>query len=143
MLNPLITVQFSPEGSLWQDPPRYWDDIVWPAYLKAHKNIFVGGDVSYGDAVVVGEGHSVEPPTVERLSAIKGTGSGKGEKDGEPGANGLNSTSQPGEGEDERGHTGSPAVCGRPVPRLHLLPAETMDMEELFETACAALQDAV
>ncbi|CCA74079.1 related to NRK1-Nicotinamide riboside kinase [Serendipita indica DSM 11827] len=33
-------VQFSSEGSLWQDPPGYWDDIVWPAYLKAHKPHF-------------------------------------------------------------------------------------------------------
>ncbi|RPA97127.1 P-loop containing nucleoside triphosphate hydrolase protein [Choiromyces venosus 120613-1] len=29
----------------WQDPPGYWDQIVWPNYLKAHKHLFVNGDV--------------------------------------------------------------------------------------------------
>ena len=78
----LITVQFSPDGSLWQDPPRYWDDIVWPADIKAHKNIFFGGNVSYGDAIVIGEGHGVELPVVEQFSVlIKGTRSEKGDHD--------------------------------------------------------------
>lgn len=48
-------VQFSSEGSLWQDPPGYWDDIVWPAYLKAHKHIFIAGNVSDGDPVPADE----------------------------------------------------------------------------------------
>jgi nicotinamide/nicotinate riboside kinase len=29
----------------WTDPPGYWDDIVWPNYVKAHKHLFVNGDV--------------------------------------------------------------------------------------------------
>ncbi|KAG8828922.1 ribosylnicotinamide kinase [Serendipita sp. 399] len=44
-------VQFSPEGSFWRDPPGYWDDIVWPAYLKAHRRIFANGDVDNGAPV--------------------------------------------------------------------------------------------
>ncbi|KAL8293158.1 hypothetical protein RQP46_000852 [Phenoliferia psychrophenolica] len=36
------------EGSLWQDPPGYWDDIVWPAYLSAHRAQFLAGDVENG-----------------------------------------------------------------------------------------------
>lgn len=36
------------EGALWQDPPGYWEDIVYPAYLDAHKDIFVDGDVERG-----------------------------------------------------------------------------------------------
>ncbi|KAM0790659.1 hypothetical protein ACM66B_004519 [Microbotryomycetes sp. NB124-2] len=36
------------EGALWRDPPNYWDNIVWPAYLKAHKPLFVNGDVEQG-----------------------------------------------------------------------------------------------
>ncbi|KAI5477222.1 hypothetical protein MNV49_006595 [Pseudohyphozyma bogoriensis] len=36
------------EGSLWRDPPDYWDNIVWPAYLKAHRPIFIDGNVESG-----------------------------------------------------------------------------------------------
>lgn len=31
-----------------QDPPGYWDDIVWPAYLSAHRSLFLNGDVEAG-----------------------------------------------------------------------------------------------
>ncbi|BGO93599.1 ribosylnicotinamide kinase [Rhodotorula toruloides] len=41
-------VQSDPEGSLWRDPPDYWDKCVWPAYLKAHRPLFVNGDVESG-----------------------------------------------------------------------------------------------
>jgi hypothetical protein len=139
----LIAVQFSPEGSLWQDPPGYWDDIVWPAYLKAHKNIFVGGDVSYGDAIVIGEGHGVESPTIGRFPVGITGMNGKGQHDSGLITNGVESISRTGREEDEGSQKESPAVCGKPVPRLIILPAETMDMEGLFETACTALQEAV
>ncbi|KAL0579764.1 ribosylnicotinamide kinase [Marasmius crinis-equi] len=36
------------EGSLWRDPPSYWEQIVWPAYLEAHRDAFVDGDVENG-----------------------------------------------------------------------------------------------
>ncbi|KAL1709185.1 hypothetical protein EV121DRAFT_195359 [Schizophyllum commune] len=36
------------EGALWRDPPHYWEQIVYPAYVEAHKHIFEGGDVEYG-----------------------------------------------------------------------------------------------
>ncbi|KAG0638924.1 P-loop containing nucleoside triphosphate hydrolase protein [Tuber brumale] len=29
----------------WKDPPGYWDEFVWPNYVKAHKHLFVNGDV--------------------------------------------------------------------------------------------------
>ena len=41
-------VQSDPEGSLWRDPPNYWEQIVWPAYVDAHKGIVEGGDVEHG-----------------------------------------------------------------------------------------------
>jgi nicotinamide/nicotinate riboside kinase len=41
-------VQSDPEGSLWRDPPQYWEHIVYPAYLEAHSQIFEGGDVEKG-----------------------------------------------------------------------------------------------
>ncbi|KAJ3568443.1 hypothetical protein NP233_g5714 [Leucocoprinus birnbaumii] len=41
-------VQSDPEGTLWRDPPHYWEQIVWPAYLEAHRDAFVNGDVECG-----------------------------------------------------------------------------------------------
>ncbi|SCV71448.1 BQ2448_3036 [Microbotryum intermedium] len=41
-------VESEPEGTLWTDPPGYWDQIVWPAYEKAHKKLFTNGDVNAG-----------------------------------------------------------------------------------------------
>ncbi|GAA97287.1 uncharacterized protein L969DRAFT_14624 [Mixia osmundae IAM 14324] len=39
------------EGEMWQDPPGYWQNIVWPAYLKAHRHLFRAGDVEHGRAI--------------------------------------------------------------------------------------------
>ena len=41
-------VQTDPEGALWRDPPHYWEQIVWPAYVRAHEKIFENGDVENG-----------------------------------------------------------------------------------------------
>lgn len=41
-------VQSDPEGSLWRDPPNYWEDIVYPAYVEAHEGVFENGDVEHG-----------------------------------------------------------------------------------------------
>lgn len=40
--------QFNEEGDEWVDPPDYWETIVLPAYLDAHREIFEGGDVENG-----------------------------------------------------------------------------------------------
>lgn len=44
----ISTVQSDPEGVLWRDPPEYWENIVYPAYLEAHQELFVGGDTEKG-----------------------------------------------------------------------------------------------
>ncbi|KAJ8521172.1 hypothetical protein ONZ45_g2089 [Pleurotus djamor] len=36
------------EGALWRDPPEYWETIVYPAYLDAHRHLFVDGDTEHG-----------------------------------------------------------------------------------------------
>jgi len=33
------------DGKTWQDPPEYWDQIIWPAYLLAHSHMFKEGAV--------------------------------------------------------------------------------------------------
>lgn len=40
--------QSDPEGGFWRDPPNYWEQIVWPAYVNAHKDILENGDVELG-----------------------------------------------------------------------------------------------
>ena len=41
-------MQSDPEGALWRDPPNYWEQIVWPAYVDAHKDMLDNGDVEHG-----------------------------------------------------------------------------------------------
>ncbi|KAJ6602205.1 P-loop containing nucleoside triphosphate hydrolase protein [Mycena sp. CBHHK59/15] len=38
------------EGTLWRDPPLYWEQIVYPAYVDANREVFAGGDVEHGAA---------------------------------------------------------------------------------------------
>lgn len=33
---------------MWRDPPLYWENIAWPAYVAAHQNMFENGDVESG-----------------------------------------------------------------------------------------------
>jgi len=34
--------------NLWQDPPHYWEQVVHPAYVEAHFELFEDGDVENG-----------------------------------------------------------------------------------------------
>ncbi|KAI0258171.1 hypothetical protein BC834DRAFT_975410 [Gloeopeniophorella convolvens] len=42
------------EGSFWRDPPGYFDQLVYPAYVDAHKAIFSDADVEKGSPVLPG-----------------------------------------------------------------------------------------
>jgi nicotinamide/nicotinate riboside kinase len=47
-------------GGVWTDPPNYFEQIVYPAYVKAHEHIFENGDVENGK--VKSEGlHVLQP----------------------------------------------------------------------------------
>ncbi len=37
------------EGSLWRDPPQYFEQIVYPAYVRAHSHMLTDGDVERGE----------------------------------------------------------------------------------------------
>ncbi|KAI5893710.1 P-loop containing nucleoside triphosphate hydrolase protein [Schizophyllum commune H4-8] len=61
------------EGALWRDPPHYWEQIVYPAYVEAHKHIFEGGDVEHGrvsrdDIVIINALEESMGGIVERCS---------------------------------------------------------------------------
>ncbi|KAJ1304599.1 hypothetical protein OPQ81_005741 [Rhizoctonia solani] len=55
------------EGSLWRDPPNYWEQIVYPAYLRAHKHLFKNEDVEKAD---------LTPEYVNKLLLLHGEGHG-------------------------------------------------------------------
>jgi nicotinamide/nicotinate riboside kinase len=44
------------EGTVWKDPEGYFDNIVWPAYELAHKDVFTNQDVETGDVVIPAPG---------------------------------------------------------------------------------------
>ena len=115
-----LTVLFQPEGSYWQDPPRYWDDIVWPAYLKAHCKMFQNNDIEHGQPLVP------SLPLIRKAVTGEDTGLDQVVVDGvgtvERDAQILN-------GKDEQ-------ICGNPVDGLNVFDAENMDMRGLFIIAC-------
>ncbi|ELU42575.1 hypothetical protein AG1IA_03388 [Rhizoctonia solani AG-1 IA] len=53
------------EGSLWRDPPNYWEQIVYPAYVRAHKHLFKEEDVEKGD---------LTPEYTDQLLLLRGEG---------------------------------------------------------------------
>ena len=116
-MRPTDTVLFQPEGSFWEDPPGYWDDIVWPAYLKAHRKMFQNNDVEHGQPLV--------PPLPFVQMAITGEGTRLNQM-----VDGVGSVdTQILNGKDEQ-------ICGEPVDGLNVFDAENMDMERLFINAC-------
>ncbi|KAI0319579.1 P-loop containing nucleoside triphosphate hydrolase protein [Amylostereum chailletii] len=44
----------APEGTFWRDPPGYFDELVWPAYLDAHRSIFENSDPVNGAPILPG-----------------------------------------------------------------------------------------
>lgn len=71
-------VQSDPEGSLWRDPPHYWEQIVFPAYVEANSELFENGDLEHGkptqkkvENLILVEGLQVEiSDVVERCCNI-------------------------------------------------------------------------
>ncbi|KIY71114.1 P-loop containing nucleoside triphosphate hydrolase protein [Cylindrobasidium torrendii FP15055 ss-10] len=63
-------VQTDPEGSLWRDPPTYWEDVVWPAYVEAHTDMFADGDIEHGEPTDKVKGVLVIAPVGRELGAI-------------------------------------------------------------------------
>lgn len=41
----------SPPPPRRQDPPLYFDEILWPSHLKAHAHLFAHGDVEAGEVI--------------------------------------------------------------------------------------------
>lgn len=63
----MFIVQSDPEGSLWRDPPHYWEQIVYPAYVRANEHLFEGEDVERG---------ILKPDYAEEFILLSGEGCG-------------------------------------------------------------------
>ncbi|KAI0256448.1 P-loop containing nucleoside triphosphate hydrolase protein [Lactifluus subvellereus] len=46
--------QMNAEGAFWKDPPGYFEQLVYPAYVDAHRSIFTDGDVEGGSPLLPG-----------------------------------------------------------------------------------------
>ncbi|KAH9993201.1 P-loop containing nucleoside triphosphate hydrolase protein [Russula vinacea] len=44
--------QMNIEGAFWKDPPGYFEQLVYPAYMDAHRAMFTDADVEKGSPVV-------------------------------------------------------------------------------------------
>ncbi|KAI0296516.1 P-loop containing nucleoside triphosphate hydrolase protein [Multifurca ochricompacta] len=44
--------QMNTEGAFWKDPPDYFEQLVYPAYVDAHRSIFINGDVEQGSPLL-------------------------------------------------------------------------------------------
>jgi len=42
------------EGTFWKDPPEYFEKLVYPAYVDAHRSMFTDGDVERGSTLLPG-----------------------------------------------------------------------------------------
>jgi len=58
------------EGSFWRDPPGYWEQVVYPAYTRAHASVFQDGDVENGAAAEKVKGLVLVDGMSEDMNAI-------------------------------------------------------------------------
>lgn len=42
------------EGTFWKDPPEYFEKLVYPAYVDAHRSMFTDADVEHGSTLLPG-----------------------------------------------------------------------------------------
>ncbi|PKI82618.1 Pob3p [Malassezia vespertilionis] len=59
-------------GSVWHDPPFYFDEIVWPAYLEAHAAMFENNDVETGAPLTASPADRHDGGPVQHLVVIEG-----------------------------------------------------------------------
>ncbi|KAB5595034.1 hypothetical protein CTheo_1495 [Ceratobasidium theobromae] len=37
-----------PDGTVWVDPPHFWEHLAYPAYIRSHSHFFCNGDIEQG-----------------------------------------------------------------------------------------------
>lgn len=67
------------DGEVWEDPPFYFDEIVWPSYLEANAGIFEQGDVENGKALVPTHDDAADGGPVQYLAVVEAESSTKQE----------------------------------------------------------------
>lgn len=59
-------------GEVWQDPPFYFDQIVWPAYVEAHAGMFECGDPEHGKAIAPQNDEAQDGGALQHLIVLEG-----------------------------------------------------------------------
>lgn len=59
------------DGEVWEDPPFYFDEIVWPAYLEAHAKMFENSDVEHGALLPTSDENNTDGGPVKDLVLIE------------------------------------------------------------------------
>jgi hypothetical protein len=57
------------DGYIWSHPPNYWENVVWPAYLKAHKDLFAEGAVNRDAVRINSDSGSPTPNSMATATA--------------------------------------------------------------------------
>ncbi|KAG9122363.1 ribosylnicotinamide kinase [Ceratobasidium sp. 392] len=39
------------DGTVWDSPPEHWEQMSYPAYIRAHAHLFHNGDVNWGSPI--------------------------------------------------------------------------------------------
>ncbi|KII83305.1 hypothetical protein PLICRDRAFT_127395 [Plicaturopsis crispa FD-325 SS-3] len=115
------------EGSFWVDPPGYFAQIVYPAYLVAHEPLFENGDTENGKLIAV-DAHPASQPGQPAPHPEEPTASESGAQpvDGTPGARPVES-----------------GTGARPVAGLILVEPLRETMAGAVDRVCRILVDAV
>jgi nicotinamide/nicotinate riboside kinase len=48
------SVYATAEGTFWKDPPEYFENLAYPAYVDAHRSMFTDADVEHGSTLLPG-----------------------------------------------------------------------------------------
>ncbi|KAE8218906.1 hypothetical protein CF319_g7303 [Tilletia indica] len=127
------------EENVWQDPPGYYDNIVWPAYVLAHQGMFENGDVERGAPLI--------PPSCTDSPIPQGNGNGSASSiEGEAYTAAVAKEGPPGgpvkglvildERHEESSTSASPSLGGGGGSKP---PEQAVTMAEMVERACGEI----
>lgn len=59
------------DGTVWSDPPGYFEKIVWPSYVEANARMFENHDVEHGAPCLPSEDDSSDGGPIHKMQLIE------------------------------------------------------------------------